>query len=405
MSKRRKKLKPPVSARFKVGDRVWVRHGIRDHDHHDIPLGGWAGTISEVRKRGMYFIRWSRETLAVIHPIYKKRCAIDGTMVEEYWLGEDDLEPDPGGPLSIEQPTQISPRRLSAEDQGDRVRMVFGLTSDDFLPKVDEESLETYYDYLEERMSLPFEVRYHEEDVDFFHRSPVRRVKVLALVREPGWDEDEGIICDVLSAEGEGTMPLADLELRRSDPNRQLVDDYAAWFYGELSEDEDDFANEEAESADGDELDDDELDDDEKVTRIEEEASLGGIALLLLEITAFATSYGAVMGAAVAAMPWARWTASIGGGLWGVLVAITQMASAQEDLSRIVPRLRKGFGGILGLVTGISKGHSSASWRWRSSERCWAASWGSCSGDCSAATKGGSFVFFPGACCSPPPVV
>ena len=190
-----------------------------DDDHPDIPLGGWAGTISQVGKRGMYSVRWSRETLASIHPIYKKRFAIDSRAPDEYWLGEDDLEPDPGGPLSIEQPTEISPRPLSAEHEGDRVRMVFGLTSDDFLPKVDEESLGTYYDYLEERLSLPFEARYL----------------------------------------------------------------------------------------------------DEAVADIEAETSLGGIALLLLEIIAFATSYGAVVGSAVAAMPWARWTACIGGGVWGVL--------------------------------------------------------------------------------------
>ena len=102
-------------------------------------------------------------------------------MLEEYWLGEDDLEPDPGGPLSIEQPTAITPRPLSADEQGDRVRMVFGLTSDDFLPGVDEDSLETYYDYLEERLSLPLEATVLPEEEDFLNPSPLRRVKVVAL--------------------------------------------------------------------------------------------------------------------------------------------------------------------------------------------------------------------------------
>jgi hypothetical protein len=92
VSKRRKKRKtePSVPAKFKIGDRVWVRHGVTDNDHPDIPLGGWAGTISEVHKRGTYSVRWSRDTLVSIHPIYKKRCAIDGTFLEEYWLGDHD---------------------------------------------------------------------------------------------------------------------------------------------------------------------------------------------------------------------------------------------------------------------------------------------------------------------------
>ena len=121
--------------------------------------------------------------------------------------------------------------------------MVFGLTSDDFLPAVDEDSLETYYDYLVEQMSLPVEARYCPQE-DFLNPSPLRRVKVVALDREIAWDEDEGILCKIRTAEGEEVVPLTDLEFRRSDPNYQLVDDYSAWFFGELvgrmDDDEDD---------------------------------------------------------------------------------------------------------------------------------------------------------------------
>ena len=246
MSKRRKKRKPAAPSRFKVGDRVWVRHGARDTDHPDIPLGGWAGTIREVSRHGIYSVHWSRETLASIHPIYEKRCVIDGTVLEEYWLDEDDLEPDPGAPLAIEQPTQITPRPLSAEEQGDRVRMVFGLTSDDFLPPVDEDSLETYYDFLDQRLSLPSEARYCNQE-GFFHPSSVRRVKVVALDRELGWNEEEGIFCEVRTAQGKEVLPLRDLELRRSDPNSQLADDFAAWFFGDLSEEVEDEGDDELE--------------------------------------------------------------------------------------------------------------------------------------------------------------
>lgn len=345
MSKRTKKHKPPTPAKFKIGDRVWVRHGVRDEDHPDIPLGGWAGTISEVHKRGMYSVRWSRKTLAGIHPICKKRCAIDGTVLEEYWLGEDDLEPDPGKPLSIEQPTQITPRPLSGEEQGDRVRMIFGLTSDDFLPGVDQDSLETYYDHLVEQMSLPVEARYCPQE-DFLNPLPLRRVKVVALDREIAWDEDKGILCKIRTAEGEEVVPLTDLEFRRSDPNYQLVDDLAAWFVGDLSDYVDD------------EWDDDEEDDevDEDDSDVLEEATWRSVASTLLEITAFATAFGAVVGAAVAVMPWARWTACIGGGVWGVFVAVAQARYAQKDMRFVMPRFQRGFDGIIGLVTGAVQG-------------------------------------------------
>ena len=104
MANRKRARKPVVLSKFKVGDKVRVKHGVRDTDYPDMPLGGWAGTITEADKTGTYTVRWSKETLAKIHPVVKKRSEKDGTVLEEYWLRDYDLEPDPGGPLDIEQP-------------------------------------------------------------------------------------------------------------------------------------------------------------------------------------------------------------------------------------------------------------------------------------------------------------
>ena len=77
------KQKPSAPARFKVGDLVRVKPGVRDEEQPDIPLGGWAGDVSEIHRRGIYTVRWSRETLSSIHPVYRKRCAIEGMMLED----------------------------------------------------------------------------------------------------------------------------------------------------------------------------------------------------------------------------------------------------------------------------------------------------------------------------------
>ena len=71
-----------------------------------------------------------------MHPIYKKRCERDGLELESMWLGDEDLEPDDGTPVAIEQPTSIVTKPLSEKDQDDRVRMALGLTHDDPLPDV-----------------------------------------------------------------------------------------------------------------------------------------------------------------------------------------------------------------------------------------------------------------------------
>ena len=99
---------------------------------------------------------------------------------------------------------------------------------------------------------------------------------------------------------------------------------------------------------------DDEFDEDD--SDILEPANWRSVASSLFGITAFATSFGAVVGAAVAVMPWASWAACIGAGVWGLLVALAGMQFAQRDLADIVPKLRKGFGCVLGLMIGAIQG-------------------------------------------------
>ena len=129
-----KKRRPPTPAEFNIGDNVRVKEAVTDGDYPDMPLRGWAGTIAEISDNGIYTVRWSEETLASIHPVFKKLCEKDGLEFDQYWLGADDLEPDAGGPLDIEQPQQITTRPLSPKDEDGRIRMIFGLTSNDTLP-------------------------------------------------------------------------------------------------------------------------------------------------------------------------------------------------------------------------------------------------------------------------------
>ena len=106
MSRKNKKDKGPrPPARFAAGAQVRVRPGTTDPDFPDIPLGGWAGTITEVDQRSApptYLIAWDRHTLDHMHAVYRKRCERDGLEPDSMWLGEDDIEPASGGPAVIE---------------------------------------------------------------------------------------------------------------------------------------------------------------------------------------------------------------------------------------------------------------------------------------------------------------
>ena len=178
MSRKNKEEKPRTPARFAAGARVRIKPGITVPDFEDIPLGGWAGTIQEVDQRSTpptYLIAWNKHTLDHMHPVYRKRCERDGLEPKSMWLGEDDFEPDSGGPVVIEQPIAIVTRPLNEKDQDDRVRIALGLTGDDPLPKVDDDTLRAYHRYLAAHLAFPFEAKWEPE------HGPAQTVKITGL--------------------------------------------------------------------------------------------------------------------------------------------------------------------------------------------------------------------------------
>ena len=234
---RKKKKKPgqrrvrlTFPARYGVGTQVRVKPGIAHPDYADIPLGGWAGAITEVNQRSnppTYLIEWNPHTLGQMHPVYCKRCERDGQDLEDLWLGEANLEPDSGEPAVIEQPTTIITRSLSKDDQDDRIRTIFGLTSDDPLPAADVEHLGRYGHSLQSQLSFPFQARYTVEIGPF--KEAKYLVTIVGLLDPDQCDEDDGVVCQ---AEEEGELielPLVDLEVPSDPYNRQLVEDYSYW--------------------------------------------------------------------------------------------------------------------------------------------------------------------------------
>ena len=210
--------------RFEPGAKVRVRHGVRDPDFADIPLGGWARIVKEVeRAKGetTYLIAWDRATLRGMHPVYKNRCERDGLELESMWLGEEDLETDDGTPVSIEQPTSIVTKPLSERDQDDRVRMALGLTHDDPLPDVSRKNLVAYHRYLAARLKFPFKARSEADGMPL-------TIQRLLDPKECDLDE-EGLLCEARSRGGPFEVPLAELDEAGSG-NRKLVGDYGYWF-------------------------------------------------------------------------------------------------------------------------------------------------------------------------------
>jgi len=146
--------------------------------------------------------------------------------LEEYSLGDDDLEQDTGGPLEIEHPNEIATKPLSPKDQDDRVRMVFGLTSNDPLPDVDDETLETYHEHLAKNLVFPF---FAEHGTEYGHPERVKVIDLGDPDEEPLIDETHGIFCEARMEGHVVTLPLGELD--EPNRNRQVLRDYCYWFH------------------------------------------------------------------------------------------------------------------------------------------------------------------------------
>ena len=221
------------SSRFQPGAKVRVRYGVIVPDLPDIPLGGWTGIIKQVeRSEGetVYEIKWDRKTLKNVHPVYLRRCERDGFDAEIMWLAEEDLEPDEGTLVPIEQPTTIVTPPLSVKDQDDRIRAVFGLTHDDLIPQVNPETLLIYFRYLRATLTFPFPATYWD-----FGRLHDQKITVmihgLPDPEEIGLDEEDGLICHGRDHNGSIEIPLAEIELKKKAPNHEPVSDYSYWFH------------------------------------------------------------------------------------------------------------------------------------------------------------------------------
>ena len=75
------------------------------------------------------------------------------------------------------------------------------MTSNDPLPEVDDETLETYRDYLAAHLSFPFQAEHTPEKGPMFRRSSLVKVTGLGDPDEepPYIDDMYGLLCDALT--------------------------------------------------------------------------------------------------------------------------------------------------------------------------------------------------------------
>jgi hypothetical protein len=115
-------------------------------------------------------------------------------------------------------------------NQHDRIIEALGAWGE-HLPRVDEETLSRYYQYLSARLSFPFIAHYPQprsslEEVQ--HRGIV--LELLDPTKYVG-DEFDGILCKTRKGKYEVNLPLIELEISEDSPDFQLIEDYWYWFW------------------------------------------------------------------------------------------------------------------------------------------------------------------------------
>jgi len=104
--------------------------------------------------------------------------------------------------------------------------MVFGLTSNDPLPEVDDETLTIYHDYLAKNLKFPFSAEHGALDG---HPERVRVIGLEDIDEESMIDNTDGLLCEARLEGQLVTLPLGELEDAK--PNRRLIDDYCYWLH------------------------------------------------------------------------------------------------------------------------------------------------------------------------------
>jgi Calcium binding len=106
------------------------------------------------------------------------------------------------------------------------VRNALGLTRDDPLPEVDEDILLAYHRYLTTHLIFPVEAKWEPES------RPTIKIAGLIAPEADSWvDEMYGLLYQANGESGRIEVPLAEYEAKKSSPNRQLLKDYAYWFW------------------------------------------------------------------------------------------------------------------------------------------------------------------------------
>ena len=237
MSKRNRHYKKtqPISQSptpdLKVGDCIRVKPGVKD-PNYGFDIGGWQGRVAaiETYQTPQLTIMFQWDSLSL------KRMPASAIRRSE----EDGLDWTSMG-LYLEEVEKAEPRDTQA-DVDEIVEELFAKHNWDYLGKQGQrihkvlqendendelEAFETWQEYLEAHLKLPFEAVVSE----FQERGPLQAGNPVKVIDIEGVDDLYGVLVNIKTRGNLYVFPLCDLKAtNEKSANFTLTDDYGVWF-------------------------------------------------------------------------------------------------------------------------------------------------------------------------------
>jgi hypothetical protein len=237
MSKRTRHHKKPQaitqtpSPDLKVGDCIRVNPGVKD-PNYGFDMGGWQGRITEIEAyqpgKVLIMFQWDSISLKRMPASAIRRSEENGLDWTTMGLYPEEVEK--ADPRDTQADVDEIVEELSVEHnwdylgkQGQRIHKVLqDIDEDDEL-----EAFETWHEYLEAHLKLPFEAVVSE----FQERGPLRAGDLVKVIDFEGVEDLYGVLVNIKARGNAYIFPLCDLKAanEKSD-NFTFTDDYAVWF-------------------------------------------------------------------------------------------------------------------------------------------------------------------------------
>ena len=237
MRKRNRHSKPNQSAVdsqavvLAVGDCIVVKPGVKDPDT-GTPIAGWQGRVTEIKPyqpgKMLVTFQWDSLSLKLMPASAIRRCEEKGLDWTSMRLYPEDIEP--AEPRDTQEDVDALIEELSAGHswdylgkQGQRIHQVLASVDQDD----DMEAFETWQEYMEAHLKLPFEAEVSEMQ----ERGPFQAGDRVTVTGIEGAEDLYGVLVNIKARGSAYVFPLCDLKaVNQKSAHYTIVDDYAVWF-------------------------------------------------------------------------------------------------------------------------------------------------------------------------------